>query len=226
MGNVIRGFLRDVDHDGAMGAVLLLLLGPYELAQAQEYSPLDFGWELGWLRHKGVSAGVVAAGVKQGYLTYEPERQSPRGGCDDGELAPSVSGLRSRVTLTEAGAARAWELVGEHRNGAGGKIDERRKQRQSRPKPRWDSHRRELWCGGMMILALRRHARNQALIVAGFQELGWPKRLDDPLTPLSGIDPYERLRQTIKRLNQGQNPLTLRFRVEADGQSVCWSTES
>ena len=49
--------------------------------------------------------------------------------------------------------------------------------------PEWDETRRELRFDGQVIKRYRVPARNQALVLATFQELDWPEVIDDPLPP-------------------------------------------
>jgi len=47
-------------------------------------------------------------------------------------------------------------------------------------------------------------ASNQEVILNTFQEEGWPRHIDDPLTGNYGIDPRTRLNDAIYRLNHKQ----------------------
>src|SRR5205807_601151 len=68
--------------------------------------------------------------------------------------------------------------------------------------PVWDAERRELRLGGVLVKKFRRPAANQELILAVFQEEGWPAKIDDPLPNGDGVDAAERLHFTISRLNR------------------------
>jgi hypothetical protein len=84
-------------------------------------------------------------------------------------------------------------------------------------KPRWDTDRRELWCGPKLCKRYRRPARRQDRILATFEELGWPARVDDPLD--RGL-----LRKTLDNLNSGLPPdCPIRFAGDGTGEGILWS---
>jgi hypothetical protein len=88
--------------------------------------------------------------------------------------------------------------------------------------PHWDEQRRQLMYDGVVVKEFRHPAGNQELILAVFEEEGWPPRIDDPLPPADEMDPTTRVRDTIRRLNRGQRHTRLRFR--ADGRrGILWS---
>jgi hypothetical protein len=88
--------------------------------------------------------------------------------------------------------------------------------------PEWDSQRRELRYQGQVVKRYRVPAQNQELILATFQELGWPEFIDDPLPPAAGQDSKERLQATIKSLNRNQHGRLIRFHGNGNGQQVYW----
>jgi hypothetical protein len=56
-------------------------------------------------------------------------------------------------------------------------------------------------------------ALNQELVLAAFEEEGWPPHLDDPLPKDDDTDPTQHLQATIKRLNRHQVNHLLHFRA-------------
>lgn len=90
-------------------------------------------------------------------------------------------------------------------------------------KPLYDVKNHTLWVGDQIVKQFRQAAGNQELILTGFQEESWPSRLDDPLPPVSNIDPKRRLHDTINRLNSHQRRPLLRFRGMEAGQAVGWT---
>jgi hypothetical protein len=89
-------------------------------------------------------------------------------------------------------------------------------------RPHWDGDRRHLWYKGSLVKQFRGRPSTQELILAVFEEEGWPPRIDDPLPPKGDLDPKTRLRNTIARLNRAQRNALLWF--EADGRGgVLWS---
>ena len=60
------------------------------------------------------------------------------------------------------------------------------------------------------------------MILAAFQEEGWPRSIDDPLPPKSGISCEQRLRDTIRHLNQHQANRLIVFAGDGTGERVLW----
>jgi hypothetical protein len=88
--------------------------------------------------------------------------------------------------------------------------------------PVWDAERRELLYGNRLVKRYRVPAPNQELILAAFQEDGWPRFIDDPLPPQDELDPKRRLQATIKSLNRNQFAPLIRFRGNGNGLQVYW----
>lgn len=68
--------------------------------------------------------------------------------------------------------------------------------------PRWDRELRELPVGRKPVKRFKLPAPNQTAILTGFQEEGWPPRIDDPLVPHAECHPKRCLAETIKSLNR------------------------
>jgi hypothetical protein len=88
--------------------------------------------------------------------------------------------------------------------------------------PRWEADRRELWVGKVLVKRFRVPAENQEIVLAVFEELGWPECIDDPIPPKPGIDSKRRLHDTIKRLNRSQTPRSVVFAGNGNGSSIRW----
>ena len=88
--------------------------------------------------------------------------------------------------------------------------------------PRWDAGVRELRVGSVLVKQFRRPAPCQELILAAFEEEGWPRHLDDPLPPQAGLVAKRRLLEAIDRLNRRQKRRLLRFHGDGTGRGVCW----
>jgi len=89
--------------------------------------------------------------------------------------------------------------------------------------PFYDRDLRELWARGQRVKNLKQPAPDQDAILSSFEEVGWPRRIDDPLPRKpGGQDPKLRLRDAIKRLNQRQNPHLVHFRGDGRGQGIIW----
>jgi hypothetical protein len=103
-------------------------------------------------------------------------------------------------------------------------MDSRRKNNaRSRSKPTWDSSLRELRVGELVIKRFRQPAQNQVSVLASFQELHWPRRIDDPLTGNSEVEPKRRLRDTVFALNANQiTRNVIVFEADGTGTGIMW----
>ena len=92
--------------------------------------------------------------------------------------------------------------------------------------PTWKSDLRELTFRGRVVKRYRVPSGNQELILATFQELGWPRCIDDPLPPNGELDPKLRLQATIKSLNRSHLVQMLSFHGNGTGMQIYWKVES
>jgi hypothetical protein len=92
----------------------------------------------------------------------------------------------------------------------------------SPPRPKWRADLHELYFNGALVRRYKNPARNQELILAAFEEEGWPARIDDPLPQNGDLDPRQRLRNTIVTLNRHQLTPLLHFRCDGTGRGVQW----
>jgi hypothetical protein len=60
------------------------------------------------------------------------------------------------------------------------------------------------------------------VVLAAFQVADWSERILDPLEWEPGLDPTERLRETVKSLNRGLTPGTIRFHADGTGAGIRW----
>jgi hypothetical protein len=88
--------------------------------------------------------------------------------------------------------------------------------------PQWDKERQELRLGDLVVKQFKVPAPNQELILAAFQEEGWPPRMDDPLPPHPEQDSKRRLHDTITTLNRHQKHRLIRFSGDGSGEGVRW----
>ena len=89
--------------------------------------------------------------------------------------------------------------------------------------PHWNPALRVLTWQGRVVKQYRQPAPNQEVILAAFQEDGWPPRIDDPLPLKPEIDPKQHLRDTIKNINRNQSRRLILFQGDGTGCGVCWS---
>ncbi len=88
-------------------------------------------------------------------------------------------------------------------------------------KPVWDNEGRELRFSDKSCKQFNRQpAKNQITILRTFEEDGWPRRIDDPLSSEPGKDPGARRRDTIRGLNTGLR--ILHFRGDGTGEGIIW----
>ncbi len=85
-----------------------------------------------------------------------------------------------------------------------------------------DADSRTFMVGEHLVKQFRVPSQNQEAVLNAFQEEGWPRFVDDPLTPLPNRQPKQRLRDTIKCLNLNQITRAIRFRGDGTGQRVAW----
>lgn len=88
--------------------------------------------------------------------------------------------------------------------------------------PRWDAAAREFWLGDWLIKRLRRSSENQELVLAVFEEPGWPRHIDDPLPPKPFHIHAERVEETCKRLNRCQIHSLLYFHASPSREIIMW----
>lgn len=88
--------------------------------------------------------------------------------------------------------------------------------------PRWDPIGRTLWFGATLIKRLKVPARNQDLVLAAFEEQKWPPWIDDPIPPTHGINPKDRLHNTLSRLNMSHRRCLIHFVGNGTGRGIGW----
>jgi hypothetical protein len=208
----------------AAEAALDLLTRAHEYARQLRRPVWDFALEIEAFWYAGLTSNDLRWLVCQGYAEHGIERTAPGHEHRAFRKARHLRlDRRSCFVLTEAGAAltarghprpafRAWpeKADGDHPPGP------------QAGQPRWDADLRELWLGRELVKQFTRPARNQELILAAFQEEGWPARIDDPLPCHPDRDPVQCLHDAINRLNRHQNRPLLRFHGDGSGRGVRW----
>lgn len=212
---------------------LVFLLEAREYADDTGTDRWNFALEIGELRSVGLTKSDLRYLVLKGYVEHARETTLP------GEATRSFHkshGLtfskRSCFVITEAGvfAARNRETqqladspvaVCETASPPSGQAQLSTSAR--RVVPCWDSDLQELRCNGLIVKRFKVPAPNQEMILAAFQEEGWPARIDDPLPPHRDQDPKRRLHDTIVSLNRNHKTRFLRFMGDGSGQGVRWT---
>jgi hypothetical protein len=203
-----------------------------ELRRAASYAaemgrdPWDFAVELQGLLTLGASFSDLRWMVCRGYIRHAVETTLPgdatRGFRDVGDLLLPAGCC---FVITEAGitlldSLTHTEAVDSLRVPSGtfaaathnGQV----------LVPTWDRYRQELRVGGVVVKQFKVPAPNQELILAAFQEEGWPVHIDDPLPPRAEQDTKRRLHETITSLNRHQRVRLVRFMGDGTGQGVRW----
>jgi hypothetical protein len=130
--------------------------------------------------------------------------------------AAGVSRLRELIVAAVSSAVRRKDSAPEEVVGPGS----------NQLLPRWDPKARQLWLSTRLLKTFRQPAPNQTLILDVFQEEEWTiYQIDDPLSRGAGeveTDARRRLHETIKNLNRGLPPGTIRFHGDGTGQGVRW----
>lgn len=192
-------------------AALNLLRQAYDYAEDCESDLWDFAVEAGELRGLGLTTNDLRYLIRQGLAHQAAERTRP--GSKQrifGPVDAPVIAERSGFVLTAAGAELARILQREPILFEPDEV------------PCYDRELRELWLGDVQVKRFRRPAPLQHVILSSFQELGWPRRIDDPLPKQGGQEAKLRLRDSIKRLNQNQQKRVIRFRGGGRGLGITW----
>lgn len=205
-----------------------LLLDAWDYAQDVKLDVWDFAVELDVLRNAGLGTSDLRWLLCKGYVRHAVEIPAER---QDSRMFRPLGRLtvtdKTCFVLTEFGqqaavsASAPQRMIPKHSNiRAGAKAVE------TEPScvvfPRWDRDSRELSVGKALVKRFRVPAENQELVLAAFEEDGWPPFIDDPLSPLPGLDCKRRLHDTINRLNRNQKQPLIRFRGHGNGCMVRW----
>lgn len=103
-------------------------------------------------------------------------------------------------------------------------------------KPHWDADDATLLYNNQVVKRFKQAAKNQRRILAEFEELGWPRRIDNPLPWKPGEEPKQcsdkvrqqkdakRFSDAVDELNGNHEPPgdLLHFERDGTGQGVRW----
>jgi hypothetical protein len=212
-------FLKDPERRSRISAALSLLRDAWDAAQDVQGSPWHFAVKREEFRAVGVADAYLLWLLARGYAAH--------GGCPAVALIGRGCGespIRrgSRFVLSDRGRLFAAELLdampARPRLAEGLKKDEA----EGSLRPRWDARLRRLCWNGILVKHFKVPAGSQELILAAFEEEGWPPHIDDPLPPSNNLDPKVRLRYCIKSLNRNQRNELLRFEGDGYTRGVVW----
>lgn len=195
---------------------LRILLSAWSYAHDVERSPWQFAVEIERLRAAGMDESDFRWLSCKGYVCHaceETERGEPErtfGPPQGLSFFPETS-----FVLTSSGVSFVTPVALEARS-AGVRTAP------VVTRPVWDQELRELHVEGVVVKRFRVPAVNQELILAAFEEEGWPPCVDDPLPPAPGIISKRRLHTTIQSLNRNQRVVRIRFSGNGQADGICW----
>jgi hypothetical protein len=89
--------------------------------------------------------------------------------------------------------------------------------------PQWNGQLRQLHFRGELVKAFTSPADEQGAILQVFQEQGWPKSIDNPLSRKKTKKVrHKQLENLVQRLNGNQRSRRLRFHVCDKGRQIWW----
>lgn len=205
-------------------------------AQAADIDIWQFALNADELRDAGFSTSELRFLIHNSYVENAMEITVPGDECRTFRGIGRLSQiLRTCYVLTEAGEQFAGEVLngpvsktnGLHTPSTNGDSVQASSNGKSHDRipidmPTWDANRKELRLGDQLVKIFKWPACNQELVLAVFEEEGWPARIDDPLPMADGQDPKRRLHDTIKCLNRSQKRSLIRFRGDGTGEGVIW----
>lgn len=199
---------------------LILLWRHYRDAAAVQQDSAGAGVPHAALRQVGATQADLESLIAARYVSYAALSR-PDPSMSNGHATPSPAASQSNfLILTPAGAAFMLQVTQtlEQSTHALAPINNGH----AHDKPHWDPVRSELRYRDVVVKRFHKPAPNQELILAAFQESGWPRHIDDPLPPVQEIVPSVRLHDTLGRLNRTLQTPLLHFGCDRAGQGVCW----
>lgn len=215
---------------GRMRAALSVLLEAFEYAHDLDVNRWDFATEIANLRRFKLSNSDMRWFVGRGLVEHGVEVTLAG---DEQRTFQHPSRLmfckRTCFVLSTSGAALARRLA--QGNACVPPCDDRSLADPpalaiaSPPlpqPPKWDRDRQELRIGAAVVKRFKIPSAYEETILAAFEELGWPPRIDDPLPLCDDPSPKWRLQEAIEALNRNQAQRLLRFLGDATGRGVRW----
>jgi hypothetical protein len=196
-----------------------LLLDAVRFAADLACDPWEFAVEIEELRATGLSNNGLRWLLHKGYVRRALEVASPN---STGRTFQPADGQNFPASmcflLTEAGLPFAEA----HAAPARALVPAPTLRVVPGTEPVWDPDRQELRMGDAVVKQFKVPAPNQEIVLASFQEEGWPVRIDDPLPPLAGLEPKRRLHETITSLNRNRKRRLISFHGDGSGEGVRW----
>jgi hypothetical protein len=200
---------------------VLLLWQHYRFAKTAGENPWDYAVSEATLRAIGIADYQLRGLIEAQFIDYAIH-SAPRFQDAPAPMThPSSHGAAQVYTLTDAGAAFVEEVLVTVESKKGFTAPPGNNHA-PHAKPHWDAERRELSYRGVIVKRFHKPAPNQELILAAFEESGWPQRIDDPLPPQGDIVPSVRLHDTLGRLNRTLQNSIIHFGQNGNGQVIYW----
>jgi hypothetical protein len=235
--------LADGSATGDLAAPVRTALAHF--AKARDYArdvrcdPWEFALEIDRLISMGVTTSDLRWLVKKGYIEHACEVTRPSdatrrferrqnlaftaGSCFLlADTAPSSTEEMGMLASPNANSPRAANPDSKPAPFPPSVVPQAVAVPKSAHLPRWDTDDRTLYVGDLIVKEYRVRSPNQEAVLSAFQEEQWPHYIDDPLSPVPDQSPKQRLRDTVKRLNENQKNHLIRFRGDGTGERVRW----
>jgi len=211
----------------AVQTALQILLDASRRAAELQRPRWEFAVEIHELRAAGVPTSTLRWLVCQAYAQHAQETTGPRDVTRQFQPVHSlVFTDRTSFLLTKEGAALARDGHDLENTAAATRSQPALPNGQETPgngdKPHWLIDLRELRYLGQLVKRFRVPAPNQEVVLATFEEDGWPPHIDDPLPQQVEIDPGRRLHDTVNSLNRNQRHPLLRFGADGTASGIYW----
>lgn len=221
---------------GAITKALATLLHAADFAQFSGRPLWDFAVELSELHRLSLDTAAIRWLLLEGLVEMAIEE---RVDLSHSEIVQPIPGHRTFrpihtmaetdglcFVLTEIGIRLAREIISVlpeyscdvFSSGTSGE----KPNLEAAQKPTWIAAVRELRVGQTLLKLFRSKAPTQEIVLAAFEEDGWPRRIDDPLAPKPLTESKHRLRATIQSLNRYHEKPMIHFRADGSGEGIVW----
>lgn len=228
LGKRTQAFDRLDPNGTQVCAVIKVLQYAWDCARENDRQTWDFAVEISEFTNSGISKQILRHLVCLGWVVHQRETSELDQESRSFRPEPFVSfSDQSCFILTPLGLSqirnRTQNNIMQSFNGeAESKTPDKIKImiNGTEHSPIWDTVRRELRLGEIVIKRFKWPAENQTSILDAFENLGWPKKISDPLPEDSKVCPKRRLHDAIKCLNRKQLHKLIKFRGDGTGNGV------
>ena len=203
-------------------AALAQLMKARDYARDVQCDPWEFAVEIGRLLNLGATTSDLRWLVKKEYIEHACEVTQPGDATRRFQPRPNLAFTKESCFLLADTASLGLEIPAAGPEAAESPAVVPLAPPQPARLPRWDADDRILYVGPLVVKEYRVRSPNQEAVLSAFQEEQWPHYIDDPLSPVADQSPKQRLRDTVKRLNENQKNRLIRFRGDGTGERVRW----